>query len=160
MDLMTTSEEVQFRAWSLIIDIYALLMPIFTERLAGLGVSMSHYDVLVNLLIFNEMRMSDLAKRTVISFSRVSRVVDELEPLGLLERKPDPRDGRAVLVALTPAGADHIREASRTHATDVIEHFGRHLTREQARNLIDALETVMAAHDRAPSPTEPWAAGS
>lgn len=138
----------------MIVDIYALLMPKYIDSFNELGISMSHYDVLVNLQIFKEMRMSQLADRCVISFSRVSRVVDELEPRGLLERRPDPDDGRAVLVAITPAGAKHIRDASRQHAKDVSDHFSAHLTDEQAAALSDALEAVMAGHGRVPSPVE------
>lgn len=135
-------------------DIYALLMPKYIESFNELGISMSHYDVLVNLQIFKEMRMSQLADRCVISFSRVSRVVDELEPRGLLERKADPDDGRAVLVAITPAGAKHIRAASRQHAQDVSDYFSAYLTDDQALALSDALESVMAGHGRLPSPVD------
>ncbi len=152
---MSISKDPRFRAWSLVVDVYALLMPKFTASFDELGISMSHFDVLVNLLIYKEMRMSQLAERCVISFSRVSRVVDELEPRGLIERKPDPEDGRVVLVAITPAGAKHIRAANRQHAKDIVDHFGVHLTDEQAVELIDALEAVMAGHGRLPSPTEP-----
>ena len=154
MILVSTSFDPRFRAWSLIVDIYALLMPKFIASFNSLGISMSHYDVLVNLQIYEEMRMSELADRCVISFSRVSRVVDELEPRGLLERKPDPDDGRAVLVAITPAGAEHISAANRQHSKDVRAYFSAHLTDEQAAALSDALEAVMAGHGRTPSPTE------
>lgn len=152
---MNKSTDQRFPAWSLIIDVYALLMPKFIASFNELGISMSHYDVLVNLLIYKEMRMSQLGDRCVISFSRVSRVVDELEPRGLLKRKPDPDDGRAVLVTITPAGAEHIRAASRQHAKDVMDYFGAHLTDEQAAELSDALQAVMAGHGRIPSPTKP-----
>ena len=143
----------------MIVDVYALLMPKFIASMNELGISMSHFDVLVNLLIYKEMRMSELAERCVISFSRVSRVVDELEPRGFLERKPDPDDGRAVLVAITPAGAKHIRAANRQHAKDIMEHFGAHLTEELAIELSDALLAVMTGHGRIPSPTEPMFKG-
>ena len=155
MFLVNTSFDPRFRAWSLIVDIYALLMPKFIASFNTLGISMSHYDVLVNLQIYEEMRMSELADRCVISFSRVSRVVDELEQRGLLKRKPDPDDGRAMLVAITPAGAEHISAANRQHAEDVRAYFSSHLTDEQAVALSDALEAVMAGHGRLPSPTEP-----
>jgi MarR family transcriptional regulator, negative regulator of the multidrug operon emrRAB len=39
-----------------------------------------------------------------LSHSRTVRVVDRLEAGGLALREPDPRDGRGVLVRLTPAG--------------------------------------------------------
>ena len=159
---MTKGGDPGFRAWSLIVDIEALLMPIFAKQLSAVGMSMSYFDVLVNLLIAknNEARMSDLAERTVISFSRVSRVVDELENQGLVERKPDPVDGRAVIVKLTPAGRGHLQEAVKVHAIDVRDQFAAHLTERQARAVVDALETVLKIHGRTPSPTEPWHSSS
>jgi DNA-binding MarR family transcriptional regulator len=39
-----------------------------------------------------------------LSHSRTVRVVDRLEERGLARRAPDPRDGRGVLVHLTPEG--------------------------------------------------------
>lgn len=155
---MNTSRDVRFRAWSLIVDTSALLMPIFAEQLATVGMSMSYFDVLVNLLIAqdNEMRMGYLAERTVISFSRVSRVVDELEQKGLVQRAPDPDDGRAVIIKLTPEGREHLQTAVKVHAKDVQEHFSAHLSDRQAQAVLDALETVMRAHGRTASPTEAW----
>jgi len=159
---MGISRDSGFRAWSLIVDIDALLNPIYAKSFGELGMSMSYFDVLVNLLIAenNEVRMSHLAERTVISFSRVSRVIDELEEQGLVERNPDPSDGRAVLIELTPSGREHLREAVRIHARDVLENFSAHLGDAQALAVIDALETVMRAHGRVASPTEVWSPSS
>jgi len=159
---MGISRDSGFRAWSLIVDIDALLNPIYAKSFGELGMSMSYFDVLVNLLIAenNEVRMSHLAERTVISFSRVSRVIDELEEQGLVERNPDPSDGRAVLIELTPSGREHLREAVRIHARDVLENFSAHLSDAQALAVIDALETVMRAHGRVASPTEVWSPSS
>ncbi len=158
---MVTSNDPGFRAWSLIVDVWALLSPIFAQNLGEIGMSMSSFDVLVNLLIAdnNEARMSDLAERTVISFSRVSRVVDDLEEQGFVERRPDPKDGRAVIIKLTPAGRRHLRQAVRVHVRDVQETFSAHLSEEQALAVIDALDAVMGAHGRVPSATAPWDSG-
>ncbi|HST42558.1 MAG TPA: MarR family transcriptional regulator [Conexibacter sp.] len=42
-----------------------------------------------------------------------TRIVDDLEQLGLVERSVDPRDRRAKLVAATAAGAERARAAQR-----------------------------------------------
>jgi DNA-binding MarR family transcriptional regulator len=42
----------------------------------------------------------------------MTRIVDGLVAGGLAERLPDPRDGRAVLVAATPAGEGLMRTAA------------------------------------------------
>ena len=151
--------DARFRAWSLVIDTYALLLPQFAKELEEeAGMPLSRFDVLANLLIArdHQMGMGDLADRTVISLSRVSRVVDTLEIRGLVERIPDVDDRRAVIVRLTAAGRKLQLEAGRIHARGIQEHFGAHLTEQQAGSIVAALEAVMAAHGRPPSPTEPW----
>ncbi|WP_066363631.1 MarR family winged helix-turn-helix transcriptional regulator [Herbidospora mongoliensis] len=50
------------------------------------------------------VRLVDLATHEGISAPTLSRVVGGLEGLGLIVRIPDPADGRASLISLTPTG--------------------------------------------------------
>lgn len=50
------------------------------------------------------MRLRDLAEHLRIAPRSATEVVDDLEARGLVERRPDPDDRRATLVALTTAG--------------------------------------------------------
>ena len=43
-------------------------------------------------------RLTDLANRVGISKQAVGQLIDELEEMGIVERVPDPRDGRAKLI--------------------------------------------------------------
>ncbi len=49
-------------------------------------------------------RISAVAELMHVDTSTVSRLVSSLDGLGLLQRVPDPEDGRAQLATLTPAG--------------------------------------------------------
>jgi DNA-binding MarR family transcriptional regulator len=51
-----------------------------------------------------ELRMGSLAGELGLDTSVVSRTVAAAESLGLVTRRPDPRDGRACLLSLTPDG--------------------------------------------------------
>lgn len=53
-----------------------------------------------------------LAERAGMDVKTASDVIGRLEGRGLIERRPDPRDSRAKLVHVTPAGADLVRMAS------------------------------------------------
>lgn len=59
--------------------------------------------------------ISALASVILLSQSRVSRLVAHLEGGGLVERRPDPDDGRATRVAITQQGRDQLLEAGPTY---------------------------------------------
>jgi DNA-binding MarR family transcriptional regulator len=50
------------------------------------------------------MRLSELSDRLHIAARSTTEVVDGLQDRGLVERRPDPQDRRATLVALTDEG--------------------------------------------------------
>ena len=71
-------------------------------------------------------RATDLAQRSGQHKQVVGKVVDELEALGYVERRPDPHDRRAKLVVPTARGLDQmvrsdavIEELERRHAETV-----------------------------------------
>lgn len=50
-----------------------------------------------------------VAEMLMVDKSVISRVSRHLEELGLIEIKPDPKDGRARLLVLTPAAAERVQ---------------------------------------------------
>ena len=59
--------------------------------------------VLVQVHRRGTLRMGDLAGRLGVAARTLTDMVDGLERDGLLARRPDPADGRATLLELTPA---------------------------------------------------------
>jgi DNA-binding MarR family transcriptional regulator len=62
------------------------------------------------------LRCSDIAVRAGIDVSVASRQLAVLERSGFVERRPDPRDGRASLLRLTPQGTDALAAARAVRA--------------------------------------------
>lgn len=56
-------------------------------------------------------RVADMARRAGVTKQTMAEFVNLLEQQGYVERRPDPADQRAKLVALTPLGADVVRVA-------------------------------------------------
>jgi DNA-binding MarR family transcriptional regulator len=114
------------------------------ERLIPLG----WYDVLLELNAAPErqLRMSDLADRVVLSRTRVSRVVDELERLGLVQRTPDDLDRRASLAVLTQQGRDELRRTAPRYLDGIERHFTSLLSDRQRKVVAEALTTVAEHH--------------
>jgi DNA-binding MarR family transcriptional regulator len=59
-------------------------------------------------------RLTDLAAWSNISLSSMAELVDDVERLGYVQRRPDPDDGRAKLVTLTDAGWQASDRAARS----------------------------------------------
>jgi DNA-binding MarR family transcriptional regulator len=73
------------------------------------------------------LRLTDLADRAGLSLSRVSRIIDNLEDRGLVERRRCPEDRRARNAGLTAAGAELLEAAQSTHLAGVQARFFEHL---------------------------------
>ena len=112
-------------------------------------ISLSWYDVLLELNAAPDrrLRMQELGVRAVLSRTRVSRIVTELEAAGLVERVADPDDGRATLATITRAGRVALRRAAPVYLAGIEEHFTRYLSPAQQRAIADGLQRVIDAHD-------------
>ena len=80
------------------------------DRLAGL--TPARLSAL-SLVVFGGPRpLGELAAAEGVAGPTMTRIVDGLVAGGLAERRPDPRDGRAALIAATAAGDDLMRAAA------------------------------------------------
>ena len=89
------------------------------------GLSLSALELLSRLAAAENqvLRLSDLAERSGLSLSRVSRIVDALERRGLVERRRCPEDRRARNAGLTAAGTELLESAQTTHSAGVHARF-------------------------------------
>ncbi|WEF35694.1 MarR family winged helix-turn-helix transcriptional regulator [Pseudoduganella chitinolytica] len=72
---------------------------------AQFGITLPRFDLMAQLERHPEgLRMGELSKRMMVTGGNVTGITDQLEQENLVVRVPDPRDGRAFTVKLTPAG--------------------------------------------------------
>lgn len=71
-----------------------------------------------------DLRAGTLAEHLRIAPRTATEVVDDLQRLGLAERRPDPADRRAVLVALTAEGARVGRDIQAARLAEGERFFG------------------------------------
>ena len=82
--------------------------------------TLPRFDVLAALYRRGEaISMSELSRMLLVSNGNATAVVDRLERDGLVRRRPAPNDRRAVLVALTQAGAQRFEELAAGHEAEV-----------------------------------------
>ena len=72
-------------------------------------------------LDFDGLRLTQLAAKVGTTKQAVAQLVNELEQMGIVERVPDPTDGRAKLIRWTRAGGLAIHDGLRLLAEEVAE---------------------------------------
>jgi DNA-binding MarR family transcriptional regulator len=107
-------------AWEALLSAHAVLMKQFAAEDIWEEVSMRDYDVLYTLSKCPEpVRLCELNRHVLLSQPALSRLADRLAERGFVERRPDPADGRSVLLSLTEAGRAVQRQIGRQHARGV-----------------------------------------
>ncbi|UVK54621.1 MarR family winged helix-turn-helix transcriptional regulator [Mesorhizobium sp. AR02] len=89
------------------------------------------------------IRQAALIERSAISKQAVQQLLDGLEAEGVVQRLPDPRDGRGKLVDYTRMGLDALRDGDRIKLQierGYIERIGQ----QRFAALMDALRTLDA----------------
>src|SRR5215475_7035753 len=150
------AEDAVVDAWRGLLVAHSRLVPAIEADLRAAGqVPLSWYDVLLELNAAPDLRlrMSELGQRTVLSRTRVSRVVDELAAAGLAERQPDQADGRSSFAALTPAGREALRRAWPVYRQAIHRQLTARLTPQQSRELAALLAQLIATNDFDPPAT-------
>lgn len=113
------SDRLANQAWEALLTAHARLMRQFADD-DWEELSMREYDVLYTLSKQpSPVRIGDLGDSVLLSQPGLSRLVDRLVQRGLVERTPDPADGRSVRVGLTSAGVECQKTVGRRHARSV-----------------------------------------
>ena len=111
--------------------------------------TINDYEVLLHLARASERRMRrvDLSERIVLTASGITRLLDGLEAIGLVERATCASDRRVVYAVLTDAGLARLREASRSHLAQIDALFAASLDDEERLQLAGLLERLCAGAD-------------
>jgi DNA-binding MarR family transcriptional regulator len=89
-------------------------------------------------------RPSELAAKAGITRQAVTKTLDDLERAGLAERKPDPADGRGVIVRYTPRGLAALKVA-RHRMNQLERRYAAQVGADRWRTVRDVLEALFDA---------------
>ena len=104
-------------------------------------------EALLNLSHAEEpLRMSDIAHRLILSPGGTTKVIDRLERMGYVTRRPDTDDRRATMVEITNEGSEILARAQQVINAGLEETWARHISDEEARTLIEVMDRVLGDH--------------
>ncbi len=116
------------------------------ERLAASrgGLPLGEHFLLVQIARGPEtgIRPTDLAARSLLTKSGVTRAIDRLERDGLVERRACPTDGRGQHILLTPRGRRLVIRSAPGHMRAIAKHFGDPLPPQELAALTTALGRI------------------
>ncbi len=92
------------------------------------------------------LRMSDLAGAANLSLSGMTRIVDALAALDLVQRERSADDGRGWHAVLTDSGLERLRQAWPTHLASVRRNMFDHVGTADLPGFTAALQRIGAAN--------------
>ncbi|MBB6729436.1 MarR family winged helix-turn-helix transcriptional regulator [Cohnella zeiphila] len=110
--------------------------------------SFTTLSVLHTLSRKSPMRLTSLTATEQVTQSAITQIVTRLERDGLVERRPDPTDGRVVQVHITEAGAKVI-DSRRSERIAHLSKFMERLTPEDKQAIASALPALRRLAERA-----------
>lgn len=114
---------------------------------SGLDLTMPQVKTLF-LLAEGPMRMRGIATRLGVEMPSATTMIDRLVAKGLVERRQDPGDRRAVVCSVTPAGRDAVEKFWALRAAR-IESLAAVLSKKELETVVPALEILAEAGLRA-----------
>jgi DNA-binding MarR family transcriptional regulator len=115
------------------------------ETLEGFDLNVGDFRILTHLRSAGppyEVGPKQLADYFLVSSGSMTNRLDRLESRGLVERRPDPSDRRAVLVRLTPGGISLLDDAVALQAKKETDIVGA-LSKTERKALVSTLRSVM-----------------
>jgi DNA-binding MarR family transcriptional regulator len=98
-----------------IMRVQQLLLGDFDATVGRHGLTFARYEALVLLAFSRKGRlpMSKIGQRLMVHPTSVTNIVAKLVGQGLVQRTPNPADGRGTLATITPLGSEVMEAATR-----------------------------------------------
>jgi DNA-binding MarR family transcriptional regulator len=138
--------DAEMQAWLAVLRLVMLLPGALDRQLRrDAGLAHAAYMVLATLSDAPEqsLRMTELARRTATSPSRLSHTVAALVQRGWVTRQPCPQDGRGLVASLTDAGRGLLEQTAPGHVAQVRANVLDPLTADEVAQLAALLSKVV-----------------
>ncbi len=111
----TRSQPVAMASATSILRVQQLLLGTFDATVGRHGLTFARYEALVLLAFSREGRlpMSKIGQRLMVHPTSVTNIIQRLAAQGLVERTPNPDDGRGMLATITSQGREVMEGATK-----------------------------------------------
>jgi DNA-binding MarR family transcriptional regulator len=115
----------------------------YNEEAKNFGTSMTLGFTLLSIDPKTGTPSTALGPKMGIEATSLSRILKTLEERGFIIRKPNPTDGRGVLIHLTEAGLEK-RSISKSVVLKFNEVIGQHLTKAQLKAFFEVTDCIQS----------------
>ena len=120
---------------------------LWDELVTGQGVAWGHYSLLTIISRNPGLIQKQIAEAAQVDQTTVVPIINRLEAAGLVARARDAKDGRNVIVRVTPLGRRHLKRVD-----GLVEHHDRALTRGLSGEDRETLLRLLAEITGLPAP--------
>lgn len=110
------------------------------------GIKPRHIHVIDAIVLTRQKKekvlVSDVSRHLNVTMPSVTRLVSELEEKGVLEKSPDPEDGRNVLLKLTSLGEKYYQH----YVREYYQELGRRLEGISCEELLTTVRTIQSVY--------------
>ena len=151
-------DDAEHRSWLDLVQVMMLLPAALDRQLRDdAGIPHAYYQILAMLSAEPDraMRMTDLARRTGTTTSRLSHAADTLERRGWIRREACAWDKRGQVARLTDAGMAAVEAAAPGHVAEVRRLVFDHLTPDEVSRLGEIAGKLVPALAEQPAKAAP-----
>jgi DNA-binding MarR family transcriptional regulator len=140
-------DDEEMDAWRSYAETVVDLTTALEADLAPHGLTLGDYQVLVHLSEAedHELRMCDLAALLQLSPSGLTRRLDGLVRMGVVERRPSELDRRVMLAVLTDHGQAYLEKVAPDHVDSVRRHIIDLISRDDMAAMARVFRTIRTA---------------
>ncbi len=140
-------EDAAFQAWRQLFLTFVKLQRRCEAMLAPYGLVMSQFEAMFKVGLNPGQSQQDLCAALLLTKGNIGALVDRLEGMGMIQRRPDDKDRRVNRLYLTAVGRERVAEIFTHHRLLVHEMMEplSHSQLGQLRSLLQLIEPETAS---------------